>query len=67
MNVYVTPNADWSCKEYTTELTDIQVVADIYGDADDTVALYDNNDELVAVAYWPMGYKHYQYKDYKRV
>lgn len=46
---------------YETDLTDIREVAAKYGQTEDTLKLFDDNGELVAVATWPQGYKVYKY------
>ena len=46
---------------YETELTDIREIAGVFGQTDDTLELYNDEGELVAVATWPMGYKVYKY------
>lgn len=52
--------------EYLTDITDIRQVADKYGETDDVIKLYDDNDNLVAVAVWPLGYAVYAYKWYDK-
>lgn len=53
--------------EYITEIADIRQVAEKYGETDDVVKLYDDDDNLVAVAFWPMGYAVYAYKWFDQV
>lgn len=47
--------------EYETLEADIRTVAQMYGRAYDTLELYDDAGELVAVATWPQGSKVYNY------
>jgi hypothetical protein len=47
--------------DYTTDLTDIREVAQKYGHTEDTMELYDDDGQLVAVATWPQGSKVYKY------
>ena len=56
-------DCDWPANDYRyeTDLTDIREVAMKYGQTNDTLKLFDDNGELVAVATWPMGYKVYKY------
>ncbi len=50
-------------KEYETDLTKIEKVAMKFGVSDDTIELYTDDGQLVAVATWPMGSKGYRYCD----
>lgn len=47
--------------EYETDMTNIRDVAAEYGHTEDTLELYDNSEELVAVATWPQGSRVYKY------
>lgn len=47
--------------EYTTDLENIRDVATKFGHTEDTLELYNDNGDLVAVATWPMGSKVYKY------
>ncbi len=47
--------------EYTTDETDIRKVAAEFGRAEDTLELYTDDGDLVAVATWPQGSKVYKY------
>lgn len=46
---------------YATNLTNIRDVAQEYGRTEDTVELYDNEMNLIAIASWPFGGKVYMY------
>lgn len=50
-----------NASEYETDNTDIREIAQIYGHTDDTMELYDDDGNLVAVATWPQGSKVYKY------
>ena len=47
--------------EYETQETDIRKIAQEYGHAFDTLELYDDAGELVAIATWPQGWRVYKY------
>lgn len=47
--------------EYRTEETDIDEIIRMYGRANDTLLLFDDEMNLVAGARWPMGSRQYQY------
>ncbi len=48
-------------REYQTDMTDIREIAMKYGHAYDTLELYDDDGQLVAIATWPQGNRVYKY------
>ena len=48
-------------REYRTDMTNIREVAMEFGRANDTLELYDDDDNLVAVAAWPVCSRAYMY------
>ena len=47
--------------EYETDMTDIKEIAEKYGHTEDTLKLYDDADNLIAIATWPQFGVAYKY------
>ena len=61
MRVWRSDNTSSTTNEYQTDLTNIREVAEKFGRTEDTLHLYTDEGDLVAIATWPQGYKCYKY------